>query len=938
MSRSQDQRLREASLEAVESAARRMVAEAVVRVPKLLRRASRLADKARDPDSVRAVHQLRVAVRRAEAALSAFSEVVSRKHVRKLRRRLRTVRRIAGGPRDLDVLIELLSAPIRWPHEGEAAAAMSLRKRAITARREFLAELDTLAGNSPREEWERLTARVSDKIDGSRVGESAVGKLARRIVREAADRVIAAGNRNLHDLERLHELRLRLKRLRYTIELFLPLSVPECAKPLLASLATLQQALGRASDAVRVCIECRRARDDGAQPVAGLVSLLHRHEEALRAAHDAAIGAWLRLSQGGFFSRLDEAFGGGLTAPLVHSRPIAGSQAEPKPPAPSPGPASVNGYLARPGRSRTHRRRLAAIDVGTNSTRLIVAEASSDGSYRVLDDEKEITRLGRGLDATRRLDPACIEHTASAVARMKTIAEGYGVERVSVVATAAAREAVNGGDLVTAIREKSGLAAEIISADQEAVLAYRSAANAFDLSSRPAVVIDLGGGSTEVVLSIGREAAHGSPSASAVIERIYTIPLGAVRLTERFGGAEAAASVRYREMRSYVKSVIRQHLGRRGLPVAPQLVIGTGGTFTTLAAMVRAMSASEGGSLADSVRAGHDSSAGLFEGGIQGAIITRAEVRHLLEFLRKLPVRERARVPGLPSDRADIIVAGLCVIDVMLRELGCNAARAHEGGIRDGILLSMVREHEQPGASDVPGPPVRVEPLKSIRKFARACGFEQAHSMHVARLSLQIFDQIRQRLAPAMREHGIDATRARRLLEAAAILHDIGYLINYTAHHKHAYHLIVHADLPGWNIDDVHVIANVARYHRRAEPTRRHRAFSLLPAADRFLVRALSGILRIADCFDRSHMQQVRSVRVTENDRDLFFTIDAVGTPDVDLWGAARKAGLLESTLDAVAHFESPRPSPAAAEAVSRSASARPRAIPPVLAGAERSM
>ena len=391
--------------------------------------------------------------------------------------------------------------------------------------------------------------------------------------------------------------------------------------------------------------------------------------------------------------------------------------------------------------------------------------------------------------------------------------------------------------------------------------------------------MDIGGGSTEIVLS-----APGSASGGALIERVYTLELGAVRLTEMFGGAGACAKKRFGEMRRHIKGTLAACVGRP--PPTARVVIGTGGTFTTLGAMVLQR---ELGRSAD----------GLFGAGVQGLEVGRADLRHLLEDLRKQPVKERTRVPGLSADRADIIVAGLAIADGVMRWLDANRVRVHDGGIRDGILLAMVGERRGEGRE------ARPDPMRSVRRLAKACAYEAAHSRHVAGLALSIFDQMRSAgeavgLGAGMR---LD-DEARMLLEAAAILHDVGYLINYAQHHKHSYHLIVHADLAGLTTRQVRVIANVARYHRAAGPKTRHRPFGSLSVDDRALVCGLSGILRVADGLDRTHMQSVRSVSLSFGRGVVVFSVGAEGEPSVDVWGAVRKSKLFEDAFGVKCEFE----------------------------------
>jgi exopolyphosphatase/guanosine-5'-triphosphate,3'-diphosphate pyrophosphatase len=695
--------------------------------------------------------------------------------------------------------------------------------------------------------------------------------------REAA-RVREASGADLREMERLHELRLELKRLRYTIEIAGPCVEKGRRTGALAMLADVQKMLGEINDDAILVERLGGVKGFGKKDRAAIGMVVEATGKELGARHGEFLKEWARLMGEGFVERVAGVETRRLAAPaaMVEAKPVGLNGTHKS----AAGAARENGRVGGGGKSR----RLAAIDVGTNSIRLIVAEAQADGAYRILDDEKEITRLGKGLGKTGKLDAGAMEHTAVTIARMRSIAEGYGAGEIRVVGTSAAREAKNTKELARAIREKAGLEFEVISGEEEAVLAYRSAARAFDLSGTPGAVVDIGGGSTEIVLSAPASAAMlGGRAPGALIERVYTLPLGAVRMTEMFGGAEACGRERFEEMRSYIKQMLSTRVGR---PTTPQMVIGTGGTFTTLGAMVQQR---------DMGRPGD----GLFSGGVQGMEVARADLKHLLAYLRKQPVKERTRVPGLSADRADIIVAGLAIVDGVMKWCDANRVRVHEGGIRDGILLGMVGDRGAEGGEG------KRDPMRAVRRLAKACAYEAAHSKHVTGLALSIFDQLRDGGGAVKAEEGMRLDdEARLLLEAAAMLHDIGYLINYAQHHKHSYHLIVHADMGGLTTRQVRVVANVARYHRAAEPKMKHGNFAALSVEDRGLVRRLSGILRIADGLDRTHMQSVESVGVRVKKGEVEFAVGAEREPSVDVWGAVRKCGLFEGVFGVKCAFE----------------------------------
>lgn len=497
--------------------------------------------------------------------------------------------------------------------------------------------------------------------------------------------------------------------------------------------------------------------------------------------------------------------------------------------------------------------RLAAIDIGTNSVRLIIAEALRGGTYRILDDEKQTTRLGRNLSSTGNLDAEAVELTLQALRRMKQIADGYQVHELRAIATCAVREAQDGAAFCRRVKEEVGIDIEVVSARKEARLAFFGVLRGFDLSGKNVAVVDIGGGSTEIVLASGR-----------VIEAIYTTPLGAVRLTEIYQSQQPMTGANFKALMSGIERRLQKE--SEELLFAPHMLIGSGGTFTTLAAMVMARK-------------------GQLELPIQGYLVTRAEVRHLLDRLRKMPANRRRNVPGLSPDRADIIVAGIAVIDCVMSHFDVNTLQVHSGGVRDGLLLTMVDQSLGEVVASAP------DQVAAIERFASGCGVDLPHLQHVSRLAISLYRQ----LQPLYGWPEGD----ERLLQAAALLQDVGYLINYERHHKHSYHLILNSGLPGFSPAELELIANVARYHRGAKPKRKHASFSQLPRADRERVRRLASILRVAGGLDRSHTQQVRDVMVEASNRqEIQVRVIAAELPEVDLWGARERTRLFEKTFD----------------------------------------
>ncbi len=493
--------------------------------------------------------------------------------------------------------------------------------------------------------------------------------------------------------------------------------------------------------------------------------------------------------------------------------------------------------------------RFAAIDIGTNSIRCVVAEVDADGSYRVLDEEREMTRLGHDLFRRGRLAAEPMERSHAALAKMKAIVDGFQVTELRAVATSAVREASNGRAFCRDVRRRCGLHIEVISPEEEAQLALQSAMQNSDLAGRSVAVVDIGGGSVEVVLAAG-----------AVVDQMYTLPLGSVRLTEAYGSAERMGRRKWKRLRRAIDRVLDERIGEP--PFLPEIMIGSGGTFTNLADMVNAEKEGD-------------------ERNAQGSTLTRADVVHLVHRLRSTPLDMRRAVPGLNPLRADIIVAGAAAVARLARRLGTQQIVVNPGGLRSGLLLSMIAEHAMPAGADPVRPKDRLE---SVRAFARKCQSGTRHCEHVALLAAQVFDGLRGpfTLPPEGRE----------LLIAAALLHDVGYLINHARHHKHAYHLIQHAELQGWTGREVELIANVARYHRKASPKKCHPNFARLERPDRRLVRHLAAILRVADGLDRTHTQRISAVGVEVGRGRARLVLAADTDPQVERWDTERKAAL----------------------------------------------
>ena len=498
------------------------------------------------------------------------------------------------------------------------------------------------------------------------------------------------------------------------------------------------------------------------------------------------------------------------------------------------------------------KKRLAAIDIGTNSIRSIVVEVEKTGKFRVLDDEKATVRLGEGLHDSGLLSAAAAERAIAALLRQKKIIDGYGVKGIEAVATSAVRKAANGKAFIAAVKAQTGISVAVISGEEEAELVALSAFNNFDMEGTRHLLVDIGGGSLELITTVSRH-----------VEEIFSLELGAVYLTETFLKGDLPAAVAHNKLRRHIRKILKQTFPA-GKP-AVNALIGSGGTITAIAAMVLA---------------GRNE---VF-GSAHGYEVLRSDVVHLQAMLQRKNLAELRSVPGLSPDRADIIVAGVTVIDELLEFCQGNLLKVNERGIREGLILRGLRKHGMIAAEGSPR-----SWRESILGFAESCHCDKNHALQVARLSMEIFKALARPYTLGEKEG--------RILEAAAILHDVGYFINYSSHHKHSYHLIRHADLFGFTPRERELIATVARYHRKSLPKKKHEEFMRLSLADRKLVARLGGILRLADGLDRSRTGMVAIAEPVFSPTSLLLRLQGSGDLSVEIYGATYKSDLFREAF-----------------------------------------
>ena len=495
-----------------------------------------------------------------------------------------------------------------------------------------------------------------------------------------------------------------------------------------------------------------------------------------------------------------------------------------------------------------------AIDVGTNSIHLVVVELDSAfDTSRVVYKAREMVRLGSD-DALESglLSRKAMERGVEAIARFNEAAHARGAERVRAVATSAVRETQNGREFRDMVRARTGLELEILDGNEEARLIHLGVANGYPLYDRVACIVDIGGGSTEFVVADG--------------ERPYlvdSVKLGSLRLYDAFLRGRADPLRAARKLDVHIGDVLRP-LVERIARFRLDLVLGTSGTIMGLAALDAA-------------------SRGLAVKTVHGYTLTRARLEALQRQMLLTSESERRRMPGMNPRRADIIVAGNAVLITALTMLGRDEIVVCERALRDGVVVDLAHRDRELAKTLGDARAARLDAVEALaQRYEQLAG----HQRQVARLALVLFE----RLAPL---HGLNATD-RDLLWAAAMLHGIGRFVADSSRHKHAAYLIRNTPLEGWRDEERELVAQIARYYRRAIPKPSHLEFSALTADDRRRVELLAGILRIADGLDTRHLGAVLDLAATPEAGRVVVAAQADGDVSGEVDAAMSKADLFE--------------------------------------------
>lgn len=491
--------------------------------------------------------------------------------------------------------------------------------------------------------------------------------------------------------------------------------------------------------------------------------------------------------------------------------------------------------------------RTAVIDMGSNSFRLVVFTAA-DGWWKLTDEIHLAVRIGEGLEATGELGAKPMKRGLEAAEVFAHFCSAVGIEAgdIRAVATSAIRDADNRRDFLDTVRARTALDVQVLGREEEATFGYLAVVNSTTLAD--GAVLDLGGGSLQLVEVLSRHSG-----------RLGSWPLGAVRMTEHFLAEDDPPPKKARKaLRAHVARLLEEEAA--WLPRTGRRIVGIGGTLRNLAAAAQA-------------------EAGMPSYGIQGFAITRAALNDLIDRLQSMKAAERGSIKGIKYARADLILAGALVVDSVLEHGGFDAIEVTEAGLREGIFFDSYLDGDPPLFDDVR--------RASIVNLAARYGVDPAHTEHVARLALGLFDEL-----AGEGLHRGDRWE-RELLFCACILHDIGMSIDYDDHHKHSRYLILNAGLPGFDPREVALIAQAARYHRKGTPEFGELA-AVAQDGDEERLNRLALLLRLAEDLERSRDQSVRAAHVAAGDGTIRLELESDGTAAVERWAAQREVDLCE--------------------------------------------
>ena len=511
-------------------------------------------------------------------------------------------------------------------------------------------------------------------------------------------------------------------------------------------------------------------------------------------------------------------------------------------------------------------RTVAFLDIGTNSVRVLVVRLNPGYTYTVLSRQKEVVRLGEGEFTGRGyLKRPAIDRTVLVCRHFAELARSLGADTFIAVATSATREAKNRGMLLTRLKQEAGLDVSVISGKEEARLTYLGVSSGIHLEEKQAIFIDIGGGSTELVVGTRKEFSF-----------IDSKQLGALRVSTVFPPTDPEGRISkkvYNDMRVHIDETLLgtiQALRSHRLDCA----VGSSGTIENLAEIASRVVPRKG-----------------TQNG--GRVLELGDLKRVIALLRSRTTEERKNIPGMNPERADIIVGGAAILESIMESLDLKEIHASDRGLREGLLIDFLQKEE--GYFPVHEMSIR---KISVLRLARLFRVDESHATTTTRLALALFDSARE-----VGLHHLD-DKKREILEYAAILHDVGSYLSFDAHEHHSYYIIKNGDLLGFSEQEIAMMATVARYHRKFLSPKQARNIEDLDRAVLHDVRILANLLCLANSLDRTHSGVIQDARfISLDNREAHLELYALNGCDLELWGLEFHTKDFERTFQRTLHI-----------------------------------
>lgn len=513
----------------------------------------------------------------------------------------------------------------------------------------------------------------------------------------------------------------------------------------------------------------------------------------------------------------------------------------------------------------TEQKRIAAIDLGTNSFHMVIVEADPEKGIVEVDRVKEMICIGRGSISTKMLNEKAIEEGVATLKHFVLLASQQGVPFCDIIAfaTSAIREAKNRDHFIRRVFEETGLKVRVISGIEEAQFIYYGVRNAVAFGETPDLLFDIGGGSVEFVIA-DRERVH----------HLESRKIGVARMLERFITTDPVSTSELHLLEQFFAAELYSSV-ERAARLGVRRAIASSGTSENIARMIRSLSGRPA------------------EVTLNNSSFTRKEFQKLYREVMPLSSEERKKLTGLDEKRVDLIVPGMILVNQIFHLFKIDEVVISDSALREGMVIDFLQDTPPLDAPQkLPRSNIR---RQSVVELAYRCGWDKEHSGHIAALSMQLFDQ----LLPL---HGFGELE-RELLYYSAILHNIGTLISISAHHKHSQYIILNGELRGFTPEQILIIANVARYHRKSPPSEKHEPYRQLKPKHRKVVDFLAGILRIANGLDRGHRRNITAVKATIADKHIELGLHGHEQPDIEIWAARRMKSWLESVTGRTIDF-----------------------------------